>query len=199
MTKIYRASDKRLRDQIGRLITAIETSVAAISASLAGYVTKALFNANTILAANADDTPLALTVAEQTLVGRITGGSIDDLSVAQVKTLLGIDAIATAANEEFFSFYVSLVVDQDYILWYDAPFAGTITKMRTTADSGTCTMTGKINTTALGGTANSVSSTPQEQAHASANIFAVGDVVKVTATASSSCINASGCIYITRT
>ena len=31
-----------------------------------------------------------LTVAEQTLVGRITGGNVDDLSVAQVKTLLGV-------------------------------------------------------------------------------------------------------------
>lgn len=32
----------------------------------------------------------AITVAEQTLVGRITGGNVDDLSVAQVQTLLGI-------------------------------------------------------------------------------------------------------------
>lgn len=30
-----------------------------------------------------------VTVAEQTLVGRITGGNVDDLSVAQVKTLIG--------------------------------------------------------------------------------------------------------------
>jgi len=30
-----------------------------------------------------------LTVAEQTLVGRITGGNVDDLSVTQVKTLIG--------------------------------------------------------------------------------------------------------------
>jgi hypothetical protein len=32
----------------------------------------------------------AITVAEQTLVGRITGGNVDDLSVDQVKTMLGI-------------------------------------------------------------------------------------------------------------
>lgn len=37
----------------------------------------------------ASATPIAVTVAEQTLVGRITGGNVDDLSVAQVKTLLG--------------------------------------------------------------------------------------------------------------
>jgi hypothetical protein len=46
------------------------------------------YNANTILAATSDDTPVALTVAEQTLIGRITGGNIDDLSITQVKTLL---------------------------------------------------------------------------------------------------------------
>ena len=46
------------------------------------------WDANTILKADSDDTPEALTVAEQTLVGRITGGSITALSVAQVKTLL---------------------------------------------------------------------------------------------------------------
>jgi len=31
-----------------------------------------------------------ITVAEQTLVGRITGGNVDDLSISQVQTLLGI-------------------------------------------------------------------------------------------------------------
>ena len=35
---------------------------------------------NTILAATSDDTPVALTVAEQTLIGRITGGAIAALT-----------------------------------------------------------------------------------------------------------------------
>lgn len=51
---------------------------------------KALFDANTILAANADNTPLALTIAEQRLVGRITGGNIAALTAAQVRTLLNV-------------------------------------------------------------------------------------------------------------
>jgi len=46
------------------------------------------FDANTILAANADDTPLALTVAEQRIVGRKTGGNIAALTVAEIKTML---------------------------------------------------------------------------------------------------------------
>lgn len=56
------------------------------------FVTKATFDANTILAATTDNTPAALTVAEQTLVGRITGGNIAALTAAQVRTLLGVDA-----------------------------------------------------------------------------------------------------------
>ena len=49
-----------------------------------------IFNANTILAADTDDTPAAVEVAVQTLVGRITAGNITDLSVAQVQTLLNV-------------------------------------------------------------------------------------------------------------
>ena len=60
-------------------------------------VVKSLFDANTILKADSDNTPAALTVAEQRLVGRITAGSITALTAAQVKTLLAI-AIADISN-----------------------------------------------------------------------------------------------------
>lgn len=53
-------------------------------------VTKATYNANTILKANADDTPEALAVAEQTLVGRITGGEIAALTPTQARTMLDL-------------------------------------------------------------------------------------------------------------
>jgi len=53
-------------------------------------VLKTLFDANTILAADADNTPAALTVAVQTLVGRITAGNITDLSVGDVQTLINV-------------------------------------------------------------------------------------------------------------
>jgi hypothetical protein len=54
---------------------------------------KNLFDANTILAANSDNTPAAVTVAEQRIVGRITGGNIDDLTITQI-----LDMIGSAAN-----------------------------------------------------------------------------------------------------
>ena len=69
-------------------------------------VLKALFDANTVLAANADNTPAAVTVAEQRIVGRITGGNITALTGAQVATIVpaaaqgtvGVMAIATTAE-----------------------------------------------------------------------------------------------------
>jgi len=45
------------------------------------YVKEALFDAHTIIAATADNTPAAVTVAEQRVVGRVTGGNIDDLTI----------------------------------------------------------------------------------------------------------------------
>lgn len=71
------------------LICLDNTTGAAVWKQISDAVLKSLFDANTIQKADSDDTPLALTVPEQTLLGRITAGNIDALTVAQVKTLLG--------------------------------------------------------------------------------------------------------------
>ena len=55
-----------------------------------GIVAKSLYDAQSILAAVIDDTPVAVTVAEQTIVGRKTSGNIDDLSASDVRTILGL-------------------------------------------------------------------------------------------------------------
>jgi len=60
----------------------------ATNVNAAGAVMESDYDANTILSANVDNTPLPLTVAEQTLVGRITGGNVAGLTVTQIKTLL---------------------------------------------------------------------------------------------------------------
>jgi len=62
------------------------------------YVTKALFDANTILAANSDDTPIALPVAASTIVGRASAGSIDDLSATQVRTIISVEENADVTD-----------------------------------------------------------------------------------------------------
>jgi hypothetical protein len=56
----------------------------------ADYVAKSLFDAQTILHATSDNTPAALTVGEQTIVGRKTAGNIAALSAAEVRTILNV-------------------------------------------------------------------------------------------------------------
>jgi len=55
---------------------------------LGGYVTKALFDANSILAANADNTPLALVIAASRILGRGAAGDIAALTGAQIMAIL---------------------------------------------------------------------------------------------------------------
>jgi hypothetical protein len=64
-------SKNAIRDKLEALNTAL----------LASSLQNSLFNAHTVLAATTDDTPAALTVGEQTVVGRATGGNIAALSI----------------------------------------------------------------------------------------------------------------------
>src|SRR5664280_200140 len=69
-------------------------------ATATDYVAKVLFDAYTILTATTDNTPAALTITEQTLIGRITGGAIAALSIAQIRTLLSITAAGAALVDD---------------------------------------------------------------------------------------------------
>lgn len=53
-----------------------------------GFIPESLFDANTIIAANVDDTPLAVTIAEDRIVGRISGGNITALTGVQVMNVI---------------------------------------------------------------------------------------------------------------
>lgn len=55
-----------------------------------GAVIKADYDAQTILAATTDNTPVALTVTEQTFVGRKTGGNIQALSATEARAILNV-------------------------------------------------------------------------------------------------------------
>ena len=79
----------------------IPQPVTPTTVTAAGAVMKALFDADTILAANTDDTPAALAVAANTVLCR-AGGNIEALAVA-ASTVLGRGASGdltdlTAAN-----------------------------------------------------------------------------------------------------
>jgi hypothetical protein len=73
----------------------------------------------------------------------------------------------------------------------NSQLALTITNVTTRSTTGTATLTVKINTTALGGTANSVSTSEQSQSHSSANVVAVGDDIVLTWASVSACENVS--------
>jgi hypothetical protein len=99
---------------------------------------------------------------------------------------------------DFISGLIESPADGDYVILRNAPYGGTITALTTKSSSGTCTLTGYVNTTALGGTANSVSSTEDAQAHASSNTFVAGDDIKITVSSNSSCADMEFTMKFTR-
>lgn len=94
---------------------------------------------------------------------------------------------------------IEKVSDREYKIVLNCPIDGTINSTTTICTTGTATATFSINGTDLGGTANSVSITEEEQAHASANSFAVGDDIEVTISSNASCENFSFTIEFTKT
>lgn len=107
-------------------------------------------------------------------------------------------ASGAATASDFFSVPIPRVVDGDLKVAINLPFAFTINSVTSKCTSGTVTATTKINTTALGGTANSISSSEQEQVHASANAVAVGDDLNITFASNSACLGAVLTYKITR-
>lgn len=103
------------REKVGHLtvtqavdLDAMESKLAGIEAGAdvtdatnvasAGAVMASLFDANTILAANTDNTPAAVTVAEARFVGRSTGGNIAALDASASRTIIGL---ATGDSPQF--------------------------------------------------------------------------------------------------
>jgi len=85
--------------------------------------------------------------------------------------------------------FVETVSDKDYTVIIEALQPGEITDIITLSSSGTCTLTGKINGVALGGTANSVSSTKQKQVHTTANTFDIFDKITFTISSNAACLD----------
>lgn len=104
----------------------------------------------------------------------------------------------TIGITDFISGFIPFPSNQDYKLVVNSPIAMTIGDTTTICVSGTCTATFKINTTALGGSANSVSSSEVTQSHTTSNVMAVGDDIVMTISSNSSCTNMSFTIAFTR-
>jgi hypothetical protein len=106
---------------------------------------------------------------------------------------------ASVSQTDFIAGVIEAPDNQDYRLVVKIPYGITITETTTRSASGTCTATFKINTTALGGTANSVSSSEESQAHASNNVASANDDIVVTVSSNSTCVDMSFTIVFTRT
>lgn len=90
----------------------------------------AFFGANQIIKADSANTPVALTVAEQTLVGRITSGAITALSVTQVRTLLATLLHSGVANELAALTEKTTLHADDLLLIEDSEAAGAKKKVK---------------------------------------------------------------------
>jgi hypothetical protein len=103
----------------------------------------------------------------------------------------GLGSKATLEQEDAFYGVILVPQDQAYKLVVKMTYGRTITETTTVCSSGTCTATFSINATPLGGTANSVSSSEESQAHETDNVAAAGDDLTLTISANSSCLNLS--------
>lgn len=88
--------------------------------------------------------------------------------------------------------------DKDYP-FLSLAWDGTIEIVTTKASSGSCTVTVYINDVALGGGANSASTTEQVITHASRNEIADGDDITITISSNSACTDLSITLRGTKT
>lgn len=111
---IVQGSDGQIT--LGALTAGFVKSSAAgvLSVDTATYVNYTLFDAHTVLYATADNTPLALTVTEQTLVGRLTGGNISAVAIGIAdNNIVQIDQ-ADAADNDYVKFTANGVEGRSY-------------------------------------------------------------------------------------
>lgn len=106
---------------------------------------------------------------------------------------------ATLSQTALMTWLIEAADDKDYPVLINSPYALTINSITTKSSTGTCTLTGKIGATALGGTANSVSTSEQEQTHSSDNVMAAGDDFTLTVSSNSGAENVSVTVKATIT
>lgn len=111
-----------------------------------------------------------------------------------------ISQIDNISNNQIFDFtgFIETPSDKVYTIIYNADFGGTINATKTISASGTATATFKINTTEIGGSANSVSSSGDSVVRSSDNTFVVGDKITITISSNSACADLSFTVKYTR-
>lgn len=125
------------------------------------------------------------------LFGDVWMGFFRRLGRGQADLTASVEAIesgkASTSQEWCETLHIRTVENAVYRL-LDVPHNGTITRVSTQAQSGTCTATVGVNGATLGGSANSVSTTKQTRTHTDRNTVQPGDDITVTVTSNSTCI-----------
>lgn len=101
-------------------------------------------------------------------------------------------------NLDCFASIIVAAANQDYLIGINMPYAGTIKTLTTKCTTGTCTMTAKINSTAVTSISNAVSTSEVTSTATAANTFAAGDDITLTIASNSSCQNISFNLVITK-
>lgn len=109
-----------------------------------------------------------------------------------------IPAFTTLIITEAIGSMILAPENQDYVIGLNMPFAGTIVDFTTIATTGTCTLQVKINTTAVTGLTNAVSTSEVTTTASGSNVFAAGDDIRLTLSSNASCRNLSFMIKATR-
>jgi len=97
--------------------------------------------------------------------------------------------VVKQTQPDFISVFVPKVVNGDIVLSQKLPYGVTITSSVTDCGSGTCSVRLKLDGSNVGSTANSVSTSEQEQTHSTANTGSSGQTLVATVSSNSSCLN----------
>lgn len=182
------AAAQRTTLGLGTMATQGAGAVAITGGSVTGITDLAIADGGT----GASTAAAAFAALKQAATESATG--VVELAT-DAETITGTDTTraVTPANlaaktvTDWLSVLIETPEDRDYTISRNLPLGLTVNSITTKSTSGSCTVTGKINTTALGGTANSVTTSEQVRTHTTSNVAAAGDDLVLTVSANSSC------------
>lgn len=101
----------------------------------------------------------------------------------------GLVDLLEAGYDDDITLVIQFPEDGDYAIFRNASFARTITQVTAICSAGSCTVTGKIGSTPLGGDPNSVTTSESVKDHEDDNEAAVGSDGYITVSSNSGCEN----------
>jgi hypothetical protein len=148
------------------------TSASLLDDDHTQYVLKSLYDADSVVCATSNDTPVAVTLAAQTVLGRLTGGHPDDISIGIADdNILQVDD-ATAADNDYAKFTAAGIEG--------VPYSTVLSDIGAIATTRTITATAPIT---IDGTTSADLSANRTIAITASNTTTAGSIVAATAPA----------------